>query len=371
MVLWKKGTKAPLKVRQAYQRVLAEVWARDGAPPLPDIHEITVEEVAAAYWTQAKKKYRKHGRQTSEIGNIKCALRPLRELFGDIRAEEFGPMRLQALREHIARTNNLSRGTVNRRISRIKYMFKWAKNNEIVPGSVYDAIRDVEGLRHGEGNVREPERIQPVPDAVVQATLPYLPETVADMVRFQRLTGCRPGEVCILRPIDVDRTGEVWTYRPWTHKTEHHERDRVILIGPKAQAVLAKYLLRGGETYCFVPAEQRRKQFAEQREHVKHPERDRRRRRANSGLNPHYSTNSYRVAVYRAVEKANAKRKGNDLLPEWSPNQLRHTAATEIREVFKSAEAAQVILGHSRLNTTEIYAEKNLKQAREIMAKIG
>ena len=236
---------------------------------------------------------------------------------------------------------------------------------------MYDSIRDVEGLRHGEGNTREPERIQPVPDAVVQATLSYLPETVADMVQFQRLTGCRPGEVCIIRPIDVDRSGDVWVYRPWTHKTEHHEHDRVILIGPKAQRILAKYLLRGAETYCFVPAEQRRKQFAKQREQVKYPQRDRRGRRAHAELNPRYSPNSYRVAVYRAVDKANAKGKDSDQLPEWSPNQLRHTAATEIREVFKSAEAAQVILGHSRLSTTEIYAERNIRQAREIMAKIG
>ena len=58
----------------------------------------------------------------------------------------------------------------------------------------------------------------------------YLPTVVADMVRFQRATGCRPGEVCIVRPCDVDTTGDVWSYRPQSHKTEHHGRQRVILI---------------------------------------------------------------------------------------------------------------------------------------------
>jgi hypothetical protein len=38
--------------------------------------------------------------------------------------------------------------------------------------------------------------VRPVDDEVVEATLPYLPEIVADMVRLQRLTGARPGEVC-------------------------------------------------------------------------------------------------------------------------------------------------------------------------------
>ena len=369
---WKKGSKAPAKVRQAYSRILAEVWEREGEAPLPDKTLVTIEEVAASYWTYAKKYYRKNGQPTSELGNVKCALKPLRQLWGGVKAVDFGPLKLQALRDHIARTENLTRGVINRRIARVKYMLKWAKNNETIPASVYDSIRDVEGLRRGQANVREPKAVEPVADAVVQATLPLLPEIVADMVRFQRLTGCRPGEVCLLRPVDVDRSSDVWIYRPWTHKTEHHEKDRVILIGPKAQAILTKYLLRETETYCFRPAEQQRKRFAQQREQVKHPESATgAERRAHSGLNPHYSPNSYRVAVYRAVKKANKKRKRNDQLPDWSPNQLRHTAATEIRKVFGSIDAAQVILGHSRLNTTEVYAEKNIQQAREIMLKIG
>ena len=56
-------------------------------------------------------------------------------------------------------------------------------------------------------------------DAVVEATLPYLPDIVADMVRVQRLTGARPGEACSLRPADIDRTEAVWKWKPPHHKT--------------------------------------------------------------------------------------------------------------------------------------------------------
>ena len=46
------------------------------------------------------------------------------------------------------------------------------------------------------------------------------------MVRFQQLAGCRPGEVRTLRPRDVDTNGDVWVYRPESHKTEHTGRER-------------------------------------------------------------------------------------------------------------------------------------------------
>ncbi len=60
------------------------------------------------------------------------------------------------------------------------------------------------------------------------------------MVRLQLLTAARPGEVASIRPRDVDRSDPAcWVYRPGSHKTEHHGRERVIVIGPRAQEVLA------------------------------------------------------------------------------------------------------------------------------------
>ncbi len=52
-------------------------------------------------------------------------------------------------------------------------------------------------------------------------------------------------------------------------------------------------------------------------------------------------------------------------------NQLRHTAATEIRKVFGLKEDAGAVLGHSKLDTTEIYAQRNAELARTVALKIG
>ena len=58
------------------------------------------------------------------------------------------------------------------------------------------------------------------------------------------------------------------------------------------------------------------------------------------------------------------------LLASWSPNRLRHAAATEVRRQF-GLEAAQVVLGHSRADVTQTYAERDAELARTVAVKIG
>ncbi len=54
----------------------------------------------------------------------------------------------------------------------------------------------------------------------------------------------------------------------------------------------------------------------------------------------------------------------------WNPNQLRHTRGIDLRHEY-GIEAAQTVLGHANLDTTEIYAEANFAKARTIMAAVG
>ena len=85
------------------------------------------------------------------------------------------------------------------------------------------------------------------------------------------------------------------------------------------------------------------------------------------------------MALRRAVERANriatkdaATRREEPPapIPHWHPNQLRHSAATEIRKTF-GLEAAQVALGHSRADVTQVYAERDMRLAAGIARKIG
>jgi integrase len=282
---------------------------------------------------------------------------------------------LEALQRKLIDTGK-SRSTINETIAIIRRAFRWAVAKELVGPDGYHALLAVPGLKKGRSDAREPEPIRPVADDVVNATLPYLPMVVADMVCLQRLTGCRPGEVCQLRPCDIDRSKDVWAYRPQSHKTEHCDRVRVIFIGPKGQALLLPYLLRDAEAHCFSPAESENSRHVEmrarRRSQVQPSQRNRHRSRPKRTAGFRYSKDSYNRAIRRAIGKANCQRatKGEQLLPNWRPNQLRHSAATEVRKRF-GLEAAQVTLGHACADVSQIYAERDLNLAAEVMRKIG
>lgn len=59
-----------------------------------------------------------------------------------------------------------------------------------------------------------------------------------------------------------------------------------------------------------------------------------------------------------------------EVMPRWSPHQLRHSAATDLRREF-GVETAQVTLGHKNVAITEVYAEKNLDAVARAIAKVG
>jgi integrase len=54
----------------------------------------------------------------------------------------------------------------------------------------------------------------------------------------------------------------------------------------------------------------------------------------------------------------------------WNPNQLRHSAATEIRREA-GLDAARAVLGHRSPQVTEVYAEIDAAKAARVMEKLG
>jgi integrase len=372
---------------EKYRHVVADYLGNGGqdvvepesmSPVGPD--DWTVAELAVKYDDFASSHYVKNGETTDD--RYRAAIGPLANLYGSTLAREFGPKKLKSLREFIVRRGNvrtakfdelgnlvtpgepLGRDYVNNLLKSIVRMFKWGVTEEKVPPSVPDALSKVGGLRKGrERRVREPEPIKPVPEEHFQPVVDVSSPQIATMLQVQRLAGMRPDEVTIIRPCDIDRSGPVWVYRPDSHKLEWLDQEKEILLGPKAQELLTPWIVgREPTQYLFSPREVA---VANARELEKRRKRPGAKKVRISKARPprdHYDDRGYRQAVIRACRRAG--------VPQWSPGRLRHSAGTDVRRKY-GAEAAQLVLGHRNLSTTEIYAEKNREQYEQIMKEIG
>jgi len=375
---------------ELYERTIAEWRAKRQSQVNGTSHAIssgrptgnlTVEQVLGLYWRFAKGHYVKDGVPTGELENVKHALRPVRKMYASLPVRDFGPLCLKALQRRMIE-DGLCRSVINSRIGKIKRVFRWAVSEQLCSPVVLQGLQAVMGLQRGRTDARESRPVEPVDDDTVAATLPLLSPVVRDMVEIQHLTGCRPGEVCNLRPCDVDRSGPVWVYRPGSHKMQHRGRQRSIFIGPRAQKILQPYLLRDADSYCFSPADSQQRRHREMRENrrskVQPSQRDRSKSRPQLKPGTRYLKDAYARAIRRACDRAFAPPDSLDKDERakwrkehrWSPNRLRHAAATTIRQQF-GLEAAQVVLGHSRADVTQVYAERDNSLAARIMGQVG
>ncbi len=187
------------------------------------------------------------------------------------------------------------------------------------------------------------------------------------MIELQRLTGMRPGEVVRLRPNDVNREAAVWTYTPERHKTDYCGHRREIYLGPKAQSVLAPWLLRDGFAYCFSPAEAEAERNALRRANRRSPMTPSQARRKPTpkprrAKRDRYDRDSYRRAIEYAIKKSGVS--------HWHPHQLRHNCGTMLRQQY-GLDVAQVVLGHRSAAITEVYAEVDRKKAIRAIGQAG
>ena len=364
--------------RAEFDRLLAE-WLSNGrrlpAPASAHGTDLSVNELSLAYLAFADGYYTKRGKPTSEPGSIRQTIKPLRQLYGHTLAREFGPLQLKAVRQAMIDAG-LCRNEVNKRTGRIVRLFKWAVGEAIVPPSLHHGLIAVSGLRRGRADVRESEPVKPVPDAFVDAIRPHVPPQLWAMVELMRLSGMRPQEVCLMRTIDIDRSGRVWIFTPETHKTEHHGRERQIYLGPTAQETLRPWLRTELTAYLFSPREAMAYRLAERRRNrkskVQPSQKNRSKARPKRKPGERYDMRSLYHAVAYGIRKAQdaAKKAGERPIADWHPNQLRHNAATRLRREF-GLDVARAVLGHSSPVVTEVYAELDGAKAAEAMERVG
>lgn len=270
------GTHGTQESRDQYDRVIGEWIGRGRTLPTPpesssvscSVKGPTINVLAERFWTYCQTYYvDRDGNPSDEATNFKYVLGFLVRMYGTEPAAEFGPLKLKAIREAMIQprtikakrrsvgqdgkmitamvnitTKGWSRRSTNKAISRLKRVFAWGIENELI-----------------------------------------------DAARIEK-----------------------------------------------------------GKVVAITPSQRARAERAANRERV---------------YSPCYSKDGYVQAVKRACRKAK-------LASYWTPNRLRHSAATKIRDKF-GLEAAQVALGHTNAKVTEVYAERNSALARRVAAEVG
>lgn len=317
--------------RAEYDRIIG-IWLANGRRAIETVG-ISVAALCSAYLTHAKTYYRKNGKPTDEQACIRAVTKRLLELFPADDANDFGPLKLEILRNLLIDQDNC-RGYINKQIGRVRRIWRWGVSRELVAAETYTALMTLEGLKANRTAARETAPIEPVSPAIVDKTLKQIIKpTTADMIKIHRLIGCRPGELVSMKPSEITESETVWVYIPSDHKTNHQSRSRQIVIGPKAHKILTKYLNGQPNQPCF---------------------------KLNNGKP--YQPSHYRHHIRSACIRAK--------VPIWTPNQLRHSVATSIRSTH-GLEAAQVVLGHAKADVTQIYAERDLQKAKQVMEEVG
>ena len=381
----------------------------------PPTAGVTVTNLVAAFMGHASRYYASpEGLHTTEYHQFQYTVRPLLDGYGGLGVNEFRQRELKALRERLIEAGLCLR-TINARVRRVKQIFRWGVESELVDAATMASLSVVRPLPSGTGIAPENPPVAPVDDATIEAILPHLASRqLQTMVKLQRLAGIRPGEVTTMRTGDITQGGVlvirgraipipdgIWTYMPRRHKGTRRGNILVYCLGPQAQALLKPWLRDNPEEYLFQPREAMN-EWREQQRQARGGRRSYYSRGKNARKPAHfwvgqkYKGTSYVHALWAACDRAFPPpaqlrpREGETYraflerltpaekaeLKAWRkahrahPHQLRHSTATAIDAIF-GLERASNVLGHASTDTTLIYVQRSLEGAAEVMRQMG
>lgn len=333
-------------VRQRYNHLIADRFA-DRSDPRPPVDGLQIGELAVEYLTWARDRYKKGGKQTTTFSHLRFALTTyLLSLRAAERAVDFRPEHLFAIRQRLldeAHAGRITGSTANKHLRAITGLFRFGAARGRVPASVFLGLNVVHPINSHDRVPMDRGAVPPAPEDHVQAVRETLSPAFQAQIDLMCWSACRPQEARLLRTSEVCQNDpclspevhdamfrdgrEILVYRPTHYKTQHlgafdrsRRRPRIILLLDDAQAVIRPWLDATDQgRYCF----------------------------GADGAQP-FSESMLKGRIRQACLRLG--------LPVWTPNRLRHLAATRIAGRY-GAETARVVLGHTNLETTQIYID--------------
>ncbi|WP_010587125.1 tyrosine-type recombinase/integrase [Schlesneria paludicola] len=295
---------------------------------------MTINELVLLYVEHARSYYAKDGKPNDEFHCIASAVRPLLDLAGETAISDFGPLSLKAVRESMIQSNAdqerkpWTRDYINKAVSRIRRVFKWGVSQELFGPAVLQRLQSLEPLLKGRTDAKDNPARSAVPLETIEAVRNEVKERIRDMMDIAVLTGARPGELVYLTVEMIDSSADVLRVVLPEHKMRYKGRRRVLYFGPKAQLIVKKHIKGKSKKDRLFPI--RRGTFSN--------------------------------SIKRACDKLK--------IPRFTGHWLRHNAGTQFRKLG-GLDAAQVMLGHSHADVTQIYADADDEQAIEIAREHG
>jgi integrase len=193
--------------------------------------------------------------------------------------------------------------------------------------------------------------------------MPHLKPLYQAVLKVHLATGMRVKELCEMRWSEITEVEPgLWCYTPSEHKNSHRGDDRRVYLKEdliKLMKSVRKPLWDDDAVWCHRGVGR------------------------HAGYSGMITTDAYARAIEgaqkrynegRLVREAGARtdkkklkltKEKREPMTHWTPLQIRHTVATQIRQTH-GLEGAQAVLGHSSLDATQIYAEKRDDLARSV-----
>jgi hypothetical protein len=154
------------KSRERYDRLILE-WRQEHDHT--ECYSLTVGQLCMEFLGFAAEYYRSEdGEPTTELQGFRYSLKPLCEMYRTVSVSEFGPRKLDAVRDGLIK-RGLARSTINQTVGRIKRVFRWGVSRELVRSEILASLSALDGLKAGRSRAVEPPPVEPVLEEHVEA----------------------------------------------------------------------------------------------------------------------------------------------------------------------------------------------------------
>ena len=277
----------------------------------------TLDDLALNYLRHAEEVFGK-----SDFSNYKTAIGMTLSIYSGTLAKDFDIYALKTVQKQFVQ-KGYARKYCNKLTGFIRAMFKWGRENGLVEQSIAGTLKLASPVHRKAAKDRPPRK--PVPDEIVNRTLPVLLPSIKDMVIVQRLTGARPGEICSMKvgEIQTDHPDEIWIYRPTDHKNTWRGHTREIPLWKLAQAILQPRMEgKSLDDSVFSPAEAMQEKWdldaANRKTKVQPSQQERKEKhtkRPKRKFNRFYSEMAYGKSIKQSIAAANKRLADGEKIP--------------------------------------------------------